>query len=281
MKTLTGIGLPFPPEYSSCSSLSPKTFRWTAAESDAVVYIDGDIEKGLFTQNAPNKYGWLCESRDVCNEIREKIISNISAYKSHFRAIFTCDESLLSDPFFIFSPPGSNLPWVKPEEMKLFEKSKTCSMICSDKTRTEGHRYRLEIAGQMKDAIDLFGGAHGSQRIGQGIGPTGEWWRSKLPALADYRFSIVFENAVYDKYYTEKITDCFATGTVPIYWGTRKVAEDFNKNGIIFWDDFGGVESLTQELYESMTDAVHDNFNRVNSLVSADDLIFSKIRELT
>jgi hypothetical protein len=85
---------------------------------------------------------------------------------------------------------------------------------------------------------------------------------------------------VYDKYYTEKITDCFATGTVPVYWGTRKVAEDFNDAGIIFWEDFKGVESLTGDLYSSMQDAVKDNFERVKSLVSADDIIFSKIIEL-
>mgnify|MGYP003347484227 CR=1 FL=1 len=122
-----------------------------------------------------------------------------------------------------------------------------------------------------------FGGAHGSPRIGEGSGPTGDWWRSKLPALKDYRFSIVFENAVYDKYYTEKITDCFATGTIPIYWGTKKITEDFNQDGIIFWEDFNGLDSLTPALYDSKILAITDNLNRVKSLTGADDFLYVNI----
>lgn len=280
MEAVKGIGLPFPAEYSSCSSIPPKTFRWTTASSKYEVYIDDSIDSGLQTPSHNNKYGWLCESRDISDSISAKVSQNREIYKRHFRAIFTCDESLLTDPFFVYAPPGSNLPWVRPEEMQIFAKSKSCSMICSEKARTAGHRYRLEIAAQLMNQVDLFGGAHGSPRIGHGIGPNGDWWRSKLPALADYRFSIVFENAVYDKYYTEKITDCFATGTVPIYWGTKRVAEDFNPDGIIFWDDFAGTESLTPELYDSMLAAVKDNFERVKVLSSADDLIFQKMSEL-
>jgi isopentenyl phosphate kinase len=45
------------------------------------------------------------------------------------------------------------------------------------------------------------------------------------------------ENSIYPKYYTEKITDCFATGTIPIYYGDRSIGEDFDMNGIIFMDD--------------------------------------------
>jgi predicted nucleic acid-binding Zn ribbon protein len=51
---------------------------------------------------------------------------------------------------------------------------------------------------------------------------------NKLDGLKDYMFSIVVENSIYPKYYTEKITDCFATGTVPIYYGDKSIGEDFN-----------------------------------------------------
>lgn len=274
---IKGIGLPFPAEYSSCSNLSPRGFRWTHGDSAYHVYIDGDIEKGLHTPKHAGKYGWLCESRDICDEIYGKIKSNPSLYKRFFSGIFTCDRELLSDPFFIYAPPGSNLPWTKPNEMQIFEKSKRCSMISSPKDRTPGHRFRLEIAAQLQPQLDLFGGAHGSPRIGEGVGPTGDWWRSKLPALQDYCFSIVFENAVYEKYYTEKITDCFATGTIPIYWGTKSVAEDFNPEGIIFWEDFTGIESLTEDLYNSKIEALKENLERVKVLESADDIICKEI----
>ena len=278
MEQITGIGLPFPPDYSSCSNLPPKLFKWTSGPSTIKIYIDGAIDQGLFDRATPTKFGWLCESRDICDDQYRKIKSNIEHYKKYFSGIFTCDETLLSDPFFIYAPPGSNLPWTKLDEMKVYQKTKSCSMICSPKSRTKGHQFRLEIADQLKDKIDLFGGAHGSQRIGQGIGPSGDWWRSKLPAIQDYRFSITFENAVYDKYYTEKITDCFATGTIPIYWGTKKVSEDFNPNGIIFWEDFKGIDSLTPELYESMMPYILENLERVKVLESADDILYKTIK---
>jgi hypothetical protein len=275
---IKGIGLPFPAEYSSCSNLAPKRFRWTGEEAPYHVYIDGDIERGLHTPNFSGKYGWLCESRDICDEMFKKIKANPSLYKSHFAGIFTCDREFLEDPFFIYAPPGSNLPWTKPHEMQIFSKSKRCSMIASPKDRTPGHRYRLEVAAELHSHLDLFGGAHGSPRIGEGVGPIGDWWRSKLPALQDYRFSIVFENSVYEKYYTEKITDCFATGTIPVYWGTKSVIEDFNRDGIIFWeDDFQGIESLSEDLYNSKIEAVRDNLERVKKLESADDIICKEI----
>jgi hypothetical protein len=89
-------------------------------------------------------------------------------------------------------------------------------------------------------------------------------------------FSIVYENHCYDKYYTEKITDCFASKTIPIYWGTKLVTEDFNADGILFTDKLNGM-MLSAELYHSKLDAVNDNYERVKKLVSADDVLYEKI----
>jgi hypothetical protein len=283
MDLIKGVGLPFPTEFSSCSNLTPKTFKWTTENIDKTVYIDDKIIDGLQTPRSDSKYGWLCESREISIDIFNVVSKNPQRFKNKYAGIFTCDETLLnSDSFFIYAPPGSNLPWTKPEEMMIYEKSKICSMISSPKSRTYGHHKRLETAGLLKEKLDLFGGAHGSPRIGEGSGPNQDWWRSKLPAIKDYMFSVTFENAVYDKYYTEKITDCFATGTIPVYWGTRKVAEDFNPDGIIFFDDIkGDISILSEELYKSKMPAILDNLQRVKSLDSADDVIYKKIISCT
>ena len=228
------------------------------------------------------KFGWLCESPEIISDVYEAIKQNIQRFKKSYAGIFTCDESLLIDPFFIYAPPGSNLPWTKHEEILIYQKSKLCSMICSSKARTYGHRFRLDVANTLMNKLDLFGGAHGSPRIGEGTGPTGDWWRSKLPALKDYMFSVVFENTICDKYYTEKITDCFATGTIPVYWGTKKILEDFNQDGIIFFDDIkNNMEILSEDLYRSKMTAIEDNLKKVKLLESADDIIFKKIKTCT
>lgn len=282
MVTIKGFGLPFPPEYSSCSNIPPKSFSWTTEESDIHIYIDDKIFNGLEVPRHDLKFGWLCESREIAIDIYNAVYQNSSRYKNKYAGIFTCDESLIqSDPeFFLYSPPGSNLPWTKPEEMMIYNKNKICSMICSPKARTEGHRFRLEVAGKLKDSLDLFGGAHGSPRIGDGFGPSGDWWRSKLPALKEYMFSIVFENAVYDKYYTEKITDCFATGTIPVYWGSKKVCEDFNSDGIIFYEDLESIGVLNESLYFSKINAIEDNLERVKVLKSGDDALYETIKKI-
>lgn len=275
---IKGIGMPFPVEYSSCSNIKPSEFSWTNGDADVHVYIDNNIIDGLSTPRHDFKFGWLCESPAILEGIQETIKQNTQRFKTKYAGIFTCDESLLSDPFFIYNPPGSNLPWTKKEEMKIYEKSRICSMICSPKARTPGHQYRLTVADSLKNKLDLYGGAHRSPRIGEGSGPTGDWWRSKLPALKDYMFSVVFENTIHNKYYTEKITDCFATGTIPIYWGTKKVIEDFNQDGIIFYDSLFSIDDLNSDLYFSKMEAIKDNLKRVKELESADDIIYQKIK---
>jgi hypothetical protein len=98
-----------------------------------------------------------------------------------------------------------------------------------------------------------------------------------LDGLKDYMFSIVIENSVYPKYYTEKITDCFATGTVPIYYGDRSICEDFDENGIIFIDDLETFDNLTPELYQECLPYIKNNFEKVINLTTADDYIFNSI----
>ena len=280
MDLIKGIGMPFPAEYSSCSNLKPDLFSWTHGESDIHVYIDGKIIDGLQTERHPLKFGWLCESPEIISEVHEIVGKNPQRFKNKYAGIFTCDETLLDDPFFIYTPPGSNLPWTKPEEIDIYPKTKLCSMLCSPKARTQGHQFRLDVAKTLMHKLDLFGGAHGSPRIGDGSGPTGDWWRSKLPALKNYMFSVVFENTVHDKYYTEKITDCFATGTIPIYWGTKKVIEDFNEDGIIFYDSLFSIDDLNSDLYLSKMEAIKDNLKRVKELRSGDDLIYEYTKRI-
>lgn len=279
MELIQGFGLLFPVEYSSCSNLPPKFFNWTTEDTAFKIYIDDWIKRGLNNPYSDTKFGWLCESRGIATNVYNDIINDYKKYKLSYKNIFTCDYSLINiDPnFFIYNPPGSNLPWTKFNDIKIYNKSKICSMIASAKTHTYGHHYRLEIAKKYHSQLDLYGGANGSQRIGDGIGPNGDWWRSKSSALNEYMFSIVMENAVYDKYYTEKITDAFATGTVPVYWGTRKITEDFNSEGIIFLDDIDNLEILTPMLYQSMLPAINDNLERVKKLLSSEDMIYQKI----
>jgi len=280
MRKLKASWSPFPIEYSSCSSLKPRKFEWSNSEGIATIWIDNNIIN--HTGSPAGNFGWFCESSEVLPTLKRELIDNHLKFKRHFRSIFTCDHEIVSrDPsFYIFNPPGSNMPWTKPEDYRVPEKSKICSMIASSKNMTTGHRKRIEIASRLKNSIDVFGGAAGTTRIGAGVGPNGDWWRSKEEALAPYMFSIVIENAAYSNYYTEKITDCFALGVIPIYWGSPDIGDEFNMDGIIQWNDGFNPGILTRELYESKLFAVLDNLERVKKLSFSEDLIFEKIKLL-
>jgi hypothetical protein len=135
-------------------------------------------------------------------------------------------------------------------------------MITSNKVWTEQQRNRVDFAEKNKDIIDVYG--RGFKEI-----------EDKEEGLKDYMFSIAIENSTYDTYFTEKVLDCFATGTIPIYKGTRKICDHFDSNGILFLDDIK-IEDLTLDLYFSKMESVKRNFELVVGYKLIDDHIFSE-----
>jgi hypothetical protein len=53
------------------------------------------------------------------------------------------------------------------------------------------------------------------------------------------------ENATYSNMFTEKITDCFMTGTIPIYYGISNIGDYFNTDGIIILDDNFKLDTIS------------------------------------
>jgi hypothetical protein len=84
------------------------------------------------------------------------------------------------------------------------------------------------------------------------------------------------ENGTYPLMYTEKISDCFAMGTIPIYWGTDRIGEIFDDNGIIILTDDFKIEDLSVELYLSKLDSVKNNYEIIIDMPTAEDYIYNK-----
>ncbi len=85
-------------------------------------------------------------------------------------------------------------------------------------------------------------------------------------------FSVAIENN--NEYFSEKLLDCFLTGTVPIYHGTSSVGKWFNTYGMIILEDGFDIESLTEELYNDKMDAIKDNFERALKMEVLEDFIW-------
>ena len=230
----------------SINNKLPKDFVWVKGgmKSDIDIHIDGAIRLNL---NKPkeNKYGWVFESEEIFNI--KWIIDNVRSVLDSYELIFTHNKKLLdlSDKF-VFMP--ANAFWIKSPE--IHKKNKLVSMIYSRKSQTSGHKKRIKIANKYKGLVDGYG---------RGVNPI----NNKEEGLTDYMFSIVVENGKYDNYFTEKILDCFATGTIPIYWGCENIGEYFDEGGIIKLTDDFDVKSLTKELYLNKLNSIRKNFERV------------------
>ena len=145
-------------------------------------------------------------------------------------------------------------------------------MIASNKGYKEGHRRRLKV---VQAYVDKFG-----QEDLYGWGLTHELpLKEKSRGLRDYMFSFACENANYPTYFTEKLTDCFACGTIPVYYGTAGVAQYFDPDGIIFldqsspWDNIPW-DKLTPEYYESKKDVIQQNYEIAVSMRVAEDYMY-------
>lgn len=276
-KQLCAIGAPFDIRSSSCHAKTPTLFKWTNVPGPyPTVVMDGAITSSKMLNGVPNKYAWICESMALDCAVDVNKILNDKRVHASYKKIFISDRSKLGSAANIeFCYAGSNLPWISHHESPP-QKTKMCSMMSSAKDSTYGHKYRLKIAEKLKNKLDLFGGACGSPRIGQ-ENKTIYGHMDKSVGIVPYMFSVVMENASYEGYFTEKISDCFASWTIPIYWGCKNIGDYFDKNGVIELTEDFDPKSLTEELYKSKMNSMIENNKRIKEFIMADDYLYQRI----
>ncbi len=246
---------------SSCHNCTPELFEWDyeTKNSKVSVYVDSDLSIAVNENCDKIKFLWLLESPEFNGGAIEIVKNNIKLIEDTFEDVFTYSDEIssLSNKFHKVYTTNS---WIK--NPKIYDKSRLISMITSNKVWTEQQKYRVNFAEKNKDKIDVYG--RGFREI-----------EEKEEGLKDYMFSIAIENATYDTYFTEKILDCFATGTIPIYKGTREISDHFDSNGILFLDDID-IEDLNPDLYFSKIESVKRNFELIAGYKLIDDYIFSE-----
>ena len=132
-------------------------------------------------------------------------------------------------------------------------------MISSAKKMCQMHLVRQALAWKCKNEklADTFGKFDG-----------GPYCPIELP-FQFYRYSIVVENYISPFYFTEKICNCFAAQTIPIYLGATEIHQFFNPDGIITFklEDIDNIDKIlkqcTPEEYERRLPAIIDNYHRV------------------
>jgi hypothetical protein len=103
------------------------------------------------------------------------------------------------------------------------QKTKHLSWVTTDKSIFPGHKDRMEFLDRLRRsgiAFDLFG---------KGFCPV----KDKYEALSPYRYSLAIENHSGPHYWTEKVSDCFLSWTMPIYYGCTNLADYFPKEAFV------------------------------------------------
>jgi len=248
-------------QHVNCSSENnvTKHMEWNKHDRSAPISIHIDHEIFGSINTSKKNFAWIHESKSIIPNVYELVKNNVSILEEKFLLLFTHDQKLASlSPKFIWIKWKGNT-WIV--DKRIYKKNKLISMIASNKVMCNEHIYRQKIVNKYKDKIDIYG---------NGINPI----EKKEEGLSDYCFSIAMENHTYLNSYSEKITDCFATGTVPIYYGTPGIGEIWNSDGIIKIDDFN-LEDISFDLYHSMLPAINDNFERVMNMPVCEDFIFT------
>tara|TARA_R110001606_G_scaffold399176_1_gene581312 strand:- start:5055 stop:5852 length:798 start_codon:yes stop_codon:yes gene_type:complete len=255
------IGGGFTHDVCSSAGSEPKLMVWDkSGMSDISIHIDYGVAN-IPPNPAKKNYVWLSESKTINKPLYDWCIDNVKFLEDNFELLFTHDKSLvgLSNKFKLVT--CSAKPWVK--DVGIHTKSKLVSMIASNKVMCDEHRYRQEVIRKYSGKLDHYG--RGYRNI-----------TNKEEGLNDYCFSIAMENHTYSLAFSEKITDCFATGTIPIYYGTPEISEVFNPDGIIMLTDDFKIEDLSFELYYSKMDAIKENYEIVTNMSVAEDYIYEK-----
>ncbi len=178
--------------------------------------------------NPQVKYGMLTESRAIVPQDYE-VFRRHKGLEKEFRYIFTYDETILNEIENARFYPICARVWYGQDNQFLWDsdaylkKSRDVSVLSSAKTMCHLHEVRVGLSRYCKRncLADTFGTFDGG-----------------APCLADdslrdYRYSIIIENDISDYFFTEKITNCFAAQTIPVYLGARKIDRYFDGDGII------------------------------------------------
>lgn len=245
--------------------IGPTNFKWyrgTENVSEVIFFTESGMHK---VDEYPNntKIGIILEPRITSYGIYPSIFQE-EFYKK-FNIILTHDKDLLKldSSIFKFYPFGGC--WLFPEDQIIHQKSKNISIISSDKNHAPGHILRHEIINKYRNQINGI--------YGRGY----NFIENKISGLKDYRFSLIIEN-VRNFVFTEKLIDCFMTGTIPIYWGCSNIKDFFNTEGMFIFNKIEELEEILKDCnentYNKKMQYILENFEFAKKYTIPEDYIW-------
>ncbi len=257
------------------SMYEPTYIEWDRYEdAEVCVFTDTYLPMAESFSNK-RKIGILLEPRVIFSQSYDFIQENHKI----FDYVLTHEMKLINiNPEKFLWIPG-NTSWIQREDMKVYPKTKDICMIASTKEHTLDQRFRNEIASIVDGEVDVFGwGREGRPKI-----------LNKLEIIKDYRFCIEIENGYTPCYFTEKLLDPLAVGTVPIYYcmsftqSERDLPKFIDKAGTIPFVDLDMLTNILhslkrfgEEQYQENLPTIRNNLSIVKHMYySLDDYIYT------
>ena len=251
------------PRYARWNHEAPGDLRPTILGHDQIYkFAYHGIPKNL-------RYGLLLESQAIVPRIYRRAKKVIPDYE----LVFTHSSRLLKEFSNTRWIPGGGI-WIGGDhaggKIGLHQKTAMTSLLTSNKSMTSLHRKRYKWALRLESSqpnVQVFRQRrHDSERI------------SAFKTLESFRYSIVVENYIDDSYFTEKILNCFATGTVPIYLGARSIGDFFDPRGIIAFSSFSELRRILNSVvsiddYNSRAGAISANLSACLKYRCVEDFI--------
>jgi len=232
------------------SNLEQSGMTFTTKETSAadVVIIQNYLRYDS-TIEARKGFIWKWDNEPIVNDSIER----------GYDRVFT--HLLIDSPKVVTAPPILDW-WVQKsydelEQAICPEKPLSISAIASTKDWIAGHRLRGEFVERAIGAfpdMDVFGRGRAREV------------EDKWDGLAPYRYSLAIENTSKEDYWTEKISDCFLSYSVPFYWGATNIA-DYFPEGSYIWLPIDRPDEAIDIIKETL--AKDDWDKRVPALVEA------------
>lgn len=254
-----------------CHHIVPENPSWSRQENnpDVVVGIAGDGISQL--ENYPNciKCAWVIEPEIINGEDYKRVIDNQDKIDYIFLHDLSKKQQIDPKKFVYLFHGGTHL---RQEDIKIHSKSKLVSMIFSSKQWNKYHSLRHEFYSHIKEKVDGFGTGCGDKI------------QFKSEGLNNYCFSIAMENFDSPGLFTEKILDCFLSGTIPIFYGTDNINEYFNDKGFFTFKTLEELkqilEILSFEKYNEMYHFVVENFETAKKYIFPEEFIKNFVNQL-
>lgn len=191
-----------------------------------------------------------------------------------FSRIYTWDDDLVDNKtYFKFYYPVL-LPMI--DQVVPFEEKKLCTMVVGntcDMTRYPEELYSERIkAARFFESIpecnfEFYGKNWDPAEYKSYKGTVDD----KIAVISNYRFIICYENTRgLNGYVTEKIFDCFAAGTVPIYWGASNIEEYVPKECFIDRREFESLDQLYSFMRNMSAERYEEYLQHIRSYLTSE-----------